>query len=88
MKLVLNTRAPQGCVLSQLLFTLYNHDCTPRHREKSIVKYANDTTTISITNTDESSYWEEREQSTAETNTLIVDFRMKEAKTNVCLLRK
>ncbi len=25
--LVLNTRAPQGCVLSPLLFTLYTHDC-------------------------------------------------------------
>ncbi len=27
--LVLNTRAPQGCVLNPLLFMLYTHDCNP-----------------------------------------------------------
>ena len=29
---VLNTGAPQGCLLSLLLFTLYTHDLTPRHQ--------------------------------------------------------
>ena len=29
--LVHNSRVPQGCMLSPLLFTLYTHDCTPRH---------------------------------------------------------
>ena len=31
----LNRRAPQGCVLRPLVFTLYSHDCTPRRQENS-----------------------------------------------------
>ena len=51
-----NTGAPQVCVPSPLLFTLYTHNCTTRYQENSIVKYADYTTIIGrIMNNDESS---------------------------------
>ncbi len=55
--ITLNTGAPQGCVLSPLLFTLLTHDCTPSHNSNIFIKFADDTTVVGlISNQDETNY--------------------------------
>ncbi|KAK3573704.1 hypothetical protein QTP86_032060, partial [Hemibagrus guttatus] len=55
----LSTGAPQGCVLSPLLYTLLTHDCAAMHSSNYIVKFADDTTVVGlISKNDESAYRE------------------------------
>ena len=42
-----STPEPPRAVCSAPLLTLYTHDCTPRHEEKSVVNYVDTTTIIS-----------------------------------------
>ncbi len=56
----LSTGAPQGCVLSPLLFTLLTHDCTAKFSSNHIINFADDTTVVGlISNNDETHYREE-----------------------------
>ena len=58
--LILNTGAPQGCVLSPLLHSLFTHDCVSMHDSNPIIKFSYDTTVVGfITNNDETAYREE-----------------------------
>ena len=50
--LILNTGAPQWCMLSPLLYSMFTHDCVTTHASNSIIKFADDTIVVGlITNT-------------------------------------
>ncbi len=89
--ITLNIGAPQGCVLSPLLYSLYTHDCVSYHSSTSIVKYADDTLVLGlISNNDKTAYLDEVERLTSwcqdnclslnvsKTKELIVDFRKRQ----------
>ncbi len=64
--ITLNIGAPQGCVLSPLLYSLYTHDCVSSHSSTSIVKFADDTVVVGlINNDDETAYLDEVEKLTS-----------------------
>ena len=50
--LTLNTGAPQRCVLSPLLYSLFTHDCVAVDNSHTIIAFANDTTVVGLINDD------------------------------------
>ncbi|XP_059833102.1 uncharacterized protein LOC132398117 isoform X3 [Hypanus sabinus] len=58
--ITLSTGAPQGCVLSPVLFTLLTHDCAATHSSNHIIKFTDATTVVGlISKNDVSAYREE-----------------------------
>ena len=58
--LILITGAPQECVLSPLLYSMFTQYCMARHDFNTIIMFSNDTTVVGlITDNDETAYREE-----------------------------
>ena len=86
--LVLNTGAPQGCVLSPLLYSLFTNDCVTHNDSVKMAKFADDTTISGlISKGDESQYrqdinslanWCEENNlllNAQKTKEMVIDFR-------------
>ena len=88
--IILNTGAPQGCVLSPILFTLFTNDCVSHHPSVKMIKFSDDTTLEGlISNDNEYVYRREVEHlvkwcdnnnlelNVSKTKEVVIDFRTK-----------
>ncbi len=73
---LLNGGAPQGCVRSPLIYSLYTHDCVSSYSSASIVKFADDTVVLGlISNNDKTAYLNEVERLRVRSHQTRIDLR-------------
>ncbi|GFR57780.1 Battrachocottus baikalensis orf1 and orf2 genes [Elysia marginata] len=63
--IITNTGAPQGCVLSPVLYTLYTNDFRTSSPNLNLIKFADDSVIHGFIYNDESAYFEEELSSLA-----------------------
>ena len=98
--LILSTGAPQGCVFSPLLYSLFTNDCRSNSNSTLVFKFSDDTTIEGlITNTDETVYSSEVDQlvdwcgdnnlelNVSKTKEMVIDFRRKKTPTTPLLIK-
>ena len=82
--LILKSGAPQGYVLSPLLYSLFTHECMAKHASNSTIKFADDTTVVGLITNNGEEYmralrvWCQENSlslNVKKTKEMIVDFR-------------
>jgi hypothetical protein len=86
--LILNTGAPQGCVLSPFLHSLFNHDCMDIHDSNTIIKFANDTTVLGLITDNETAYREEDRDLAVGCQNINLSLNVKKNKGDDCGLQE
>ncbi len=89
-KMITSVGAPQGCVLTPLLFILYTNSCVSSFNNRHIVKYADDTALVSLLHEGEEEHgpvldfflnWCKNSNlllNFSKTKEMVIDFRVKE----------